>query len=637
MKKIALCCSGFALMLPSLGWADDKSIDMLMAMDISELTNVTVSVASKAEEKITEAPGIISIITDKDIERYGDKTLGDILNHLPSFHILSSYVARSNYSSIRGQSLTHYDNHTLILLNGRPMRDSSTGSMGNSIYRTFPVEAIQRVEVIRGPGSALYGTNAFAGVINIVTKDGKDQPEYRTDASYGSNNYRQLFASKGGVIQEANVYAAGRFAKDSGWDHRFTDEVGVLHDDEYDSGEYSGVATMDYKNLSLSTFSATSIEDTVGVVPIGSDIANKIRRDHLDTGYKLDLNEDLYVNTNFTLNHMKWYPSPNPALQSRDYLGEMTAHYQARDNLKLVAGQTMEYRDGVVTSATYNNHWYSSYGQVEYTPVKKLKLVGGGQYNKVEGADGSFVPRFGAIYNHNERLGAKLLYGEAFRGAAALESDIVHPVIIGNSSLTPEKIRTYDATVFYNTEEYNLGVTYFNSKMTDIISRVPATPPAFTYANAGEVSTDGVELEAKWYVSSRWRVEANATFQSNKDGSGAANATADSNTMLKGGITYNTQQGVVLSAFDSYFDEAAAYTTAAQVNPPADAYHLVSATVNLDLHELAGNGFQGMQFTLYGANLLDEDIYYPEFARQRINTLPQASGRLLYGTFSVEF
>jgi outer membrane receptor for ferrienterochelin and colicins len=411
----------------------------------------------------------------------------------------------------------------------------------------------------------------------------------------------------------------------------------VYHDDNYDSGEYSGLATMDYRNFSVSTFSSTGIEDSVGVVPIGSDISNKIRHDHLDAGYKLDLNDDLYVNTNFTLNHMKWYPSPNPSLQSRDYLGEATAHYQMLDNLKVIAGQTVEYRDGMVTSVNYNNHWYSTYGQMEYTPVEKLKLVGGVQYNKVEGADGSFVPRFGAIYNHNEHLGAKLLYGEAFRGASALETDIQHPVIIGNPALTPEKIRTYDATVFYNTADYNVSATYFNSKMTDIISRRLLVPPASTYVNAGEISTDGVELESKWRLNSRWSFEANATLQSNEDGNGAANATADSDTMLKGGISYNTQHGVVLSAFDSYFAEAAAYPAAAQVNPAADDYHLLSATVNMDLHELAGNGFQGMQFTLHGANLLDEDVYYPEFARQRINTLPQASGRLLYGTFSMKF
>src|SRR5690606_33167153 len=155
---------------------------------------------------------------------------------------------------------THYDKHTLILLNGRPVRDSGSGSRGNSVYRVFPVEAVECIAIIRGPGSARYGTYALADVVTIVTKTVDDLPYSRADVTYGSNNHKQAFLSSGKKIDDASVYAAGKIASNEGWKHRFTDETGTAHNDDYDSGEYSGLATLDYKNFKLGAYASTGIE-----------------------------------------------------------------------------------------------------------------------------------------------------------------------------------------------------------------------------------------------------------------------------------------------------------------------------------------------------------------------------------------
>ena len=142
-----------------------------MSLDIS------VGIASKKEERVLDAPGIITVVTKEEIKSYGGNSLVDVLNRLPSVQLTWSDVFRDNVPGVRGQIATQYDNRMLLLLNGRPMRESMTGGFHYDILRSFPLEAIERIEFIRGPGSVLYGSSAFMGVINIVTKKPKDTTE----------------------------------------------------------------------------------------------------------------------------------------------------------------------------------------------------------------------------------------------------------------------------------------------------------------------------------------------------------------------------------------------------------------------------------------------------------------------------
>jgi outer membrane cobalamin receptor len=94
-----------------------------------------------------------------------------------------------NVASIRGDLIKQEDNHVLVLINGRPFRDTTFGGINFSICTAFPIQTIERVEVIRGPGSVLYGTNALSGVINIVTKN-PDQSTMVASVLSGSHGWQ---------------------------------------------------------------------------------------------------------------------------------------------------------------------------------------------------------------------------------------------------------------------------------------------------------------------------------------------------------------------------------------------------------------------------------------------------------------
>ncbi len=128
--------------------------------------------ASKYDQKVTEAPARISIVTAKEIQRYGHRTLADILNSLPGFYITND--RNYDYTGARGFSLTgDYSTKFLQLVDGHRMNDNIYDSMYIDRGFVLDVDFIDRVEVVRGPSSSLYGSSAFFGVVNVISKKRK--------------------------------------------------------------------------------------------------------------------------------------------------------------------------------------------------------------------------------------------------------------------------------------------------------------------------------------------------------------------------------------------------------------------------------------------------------------------------------
>ena len=133
----------------------------------------TVVTASKFEQLIAEAPSSISIVTARDIARFGYRTLGDILNNVRGFAVSGD----RNYTYLGGRGFARtgdYNSRFLMLLDGRRINDNLYGDVGLGQDGIVDVALIDRVEIVRGPSSSLYGASAVLGVINIITKRGRD-------------------------------------------------------------------------------------------------------------------------------------------------------------------------------------------------------------------------------------------------------------------------------------------------------------------------------------------------------------------------------------------------------------------------------------------------------------------------------
>src|ERR1051325_7283614 len=131
----------------------------------------TVYGASKFEQKATEAPSSITVISSDEIKRYGYRTLADVLQSVQGFYV--SYDRNYAFLGARGINLGDFNSRILLLVDGHRINNNLTDGAYIGTAFILDVDLIDHVEIIRGPGSVLYGNNAFFGVINVVTRQGR--------------------------------------------------------------------------------------------------------------------------------------------------------------------------------------------------------------------------------------------------------------------------------------------------------------------------------------------------------------------------------------------------------------------------------------------------------------------------------
>lgn len=182
------------------------------------LETITVQTASKRAQSITEAPATIYVITEQEIKLHGFVDLKDIIKIIPGM-IVEDMSYGQLYGGQRG--FNGVFQKTLLMLNGREVNNILANEA--FIGPQFPLHNVKIIEIIAGPGSALYGANAFAGIINIITKDAFDIDG--TEISYltGKNNTTLLTFNFGNIFENSELVISGRYKISDGWD--FSDYV----------------------------------------------------------------------------------------------------------------------------------------------------------------------------------------------------------------------------------------------------------------------------------------------------------------------------------------------------------------------------------------------------------------------------
>ncbi len=471
---------------------EETEQEIIIAVD--NYLDAPVVTASKKVEKTHEAPAIISVLTQKDIQELAPNTLYDVLSTLPGIEIMETYYG---YTSVvfRGIMQTHYNDKNLLLVNGTPLYDTINGSY---YLEQLPINAIKQIEVIRGPGSTLYGTNAFAGVISIITFDGTDADRAKFYAKYGMFNTLELGFSGG--------YAKGPFSVFMSGTRRDTDgyKFFVSKDEDGKSGEpiyhgdrfaYENDYTNIYSNLKLYNVQLglnyfTNDKDKYGITPALVSTGERHVR-----GFFTDLRSELSLGKEFNLmplawfnwteksEDVNWYP-PSTALKEaaldkrrggpgyQEFSGfksgaELRGDWRLHPTAEVLAGVVYEYTymdkyvfknsDEVWTpgqppslhpgeinpdaSAILDSHYTydaSGYLQANFSILERLGLVGGVRFNYNKDFGQFLAPRFGLVLKLIEGLGLKLLYGRAYRSPSFFEKYVNTSGVLygGNISYT---------------------------------------------------------------------------------------------------------------------------------------------------------------------------------------------------------
>jgi len=210
---ISLAVAGLLMALQPHAQAQATSEEDELALAFGDKS--TVSIATGSQQPLRRAPAVATVITAEDIAAMGATDLDEVLETVPGVHVSRSVQVYSPLYVIRG-IYSDYNPQTLMLQNGVPMTTMFIGNRGN-VWYGLPLENIARIEVIRGPGSALYGADAYSGVINIITKSAADIAGTEFGARAGSFKTLNAWTQHGGKLGPIDVAAYVRVGRTDGF------------------------------------------------------------------------------------------------------------------------------------------------------------------------------------------------------------------------------------------------------------------------------------------------------------------------------------------------------------------------------------------------------------------------------------
>jgi len=679
---------------------NDVSLEDLSSFSVDELSTVGIykgsiyedifkssNTASKTAEKPWEAAATLTVLTAKEIEAFGATSLLQAIDRITSLYTLSTPAYPQNIISIRGDNTDQYNNRVLILLNGRPMRESMFLGENRALYTMLPLASVERIEIIRGPGSALYGTSAFTGVINIITKSGARRKP-TAGILYGSFDRWQAGVSGGVEFGDVEIAASVNYVRDGGWTMTMTDERNVKRSTRMSENGFGADLSLQVGGFSLQGFVGQTEQATIGNTPVwgppefpalrDAEYRSFSQRIFLDAGYKAQFTTLYAASLNATYNGYNFkffYPSAKDdsrRVSSNDFLVEFTNYLSLATNFQIVAGALASFnsgqgvepsldKDGKVFDLFQNTNanpfvfvpptaqtLFSVYAQAEYRPIDGLRIIAGGQANKSPNIDIDFAPRAAVVWSITKTIGLKAMYGRAFRSPSISEQLRQSTNAYGNDKLQPERIGTFEAQFYYASVENGLqaAVTYYNSAGTNFIERSRPSDslrlvngvPVALYINASTSQYQGLELDVQSVIAGGFSLRGGASYMLQESGVQSRRFTGMPLVSAKLGVFYTHSVGINIGVFNSFVGAATDIQPVRVVNPAADAYNFLTANLQFRLKDiLQSDAFPNVQLELYGTNLLDAGVFYPEYGRRIINTIPGRAGRAFYVSLRLQF
>lgn len=616
-------------------------------MALESLFNMQVTTASKFPEKLSGAPGVMSVVTQDDLRRYGAMTVGEALERVPGLITTTSFFTDRSIVAMRGDQAKGNGSHLLFLINGRPSREIQEGGLISDILQSFPVHMLERIEVIRGPGSVLYGTNAFTGVVNLITKKAAGHGQSARFRTFGVE--RGAGGASGEVLLERGrlqIVAAGQARYDPARRTNYRSEpfdvvlgprisLQQVSIRDQGPGAYLG---LDYRGLRFMGAYSDWQSDTMVRGDFGG---SRWRRGFTNLGYtfKPAGNWDMSFDLTHTLARFRAVEFPKISRASSDTVLEWTNIVKLGTRDQVIVGALYNYIEGnelfhggpqpvPISSGTRTTPGF--YGQLEHRLGEDWKLIGGLQANKFGDLALKAVPRAGIIWNPSaSRIHVKALYGKAFRAPSINEMRLDHPGLRGNPLLGPENVGTFDLGVSYQANQVLAAVNFFDSRQNGTILGVLQGAGRPQFGNVGYLRARGVELEFKRYFGERVFLHGSLLFNTQ---SGVQIPTPE--WVASSGLSYQNKRSFTLSLSDVYRTEPPGWT--AGLNPAPSPFHMVNAHSRFELSRIFGDAARGLSLFAHGVNLTNGQNWLPDLGNSG-ETVPFGRGRTIYYGLEVAF
>jgi iron complex outermembrane receptor protein len=524
----------------------------LTTLPIEQLLTLEVYSASKFPQKISEAPSAVTIITAADIKAYGHRTLADILRSIRGLYVTND----RNYQYLGARGFGRpgdYNSRLLMLVDGYRLNDNVYDGALIDTGFLVDVDLIERVEFVPGPGSAVYGNNAFFGVVNVITRSARDVPGLELSAEAGSSDAHKERATYGRSNPDGVSYLLSATNFDADGENLFYPEfddpaqnngvaVGLDHDrhqslfTKISSGAFlltaghvertKGIPTASYEQVFNDARSHTVDTHTFANLQFEDDFASGLNLlARLFYGRYEYRGDYVYDYPPVTLNRDKtvgqWWGTEFKFM-SRAYSGHklvLGAEYQ-HDTRK------DQFNFDVDPAATYldDRHRGSHAGvyvEDEITLREDLLLNAGLRHDKQSGVSGQNNPRVALVYRMTEPTTLKAIYGTAFRAPNTFERYyLANPGQYKlNPDLRPEEIATYELVLeHYLDSNSRITLSAYDYRIDDLITLV--TDPsdgALVYQNLDKAEARGMELEVEQARGNGLRWRASYALQRTED------------------------------------------------------------------------------------------------------------------------
>ncbi|NVM04154.1 MAG: TonB-dependent receptor, partial [Candidatus Helarchaeota archaeon] len=451
----------------------------------------TIVTASKREQRIQDSPSTISIITDEDIKEFGAMSIPDLLKYVPGIDVME---ITSSHWEVNARGLNQIrSNKMLVMIDGRSVY---LDYFGGAIWDALPIQMddIKRIEIIRGPVSALYGANAFSGVINIITKSPRESAGTHVTLDGGNLNNMRVSIIHGGRNGKFRYKFSGHQRNVNSWrDSKINSEKRGIYNAKFDY-IIDGKSTVSF-DAGIESGSVEQIILSSILKFNGTTNYAKFNYDYLDTHFQLFWNHG-NINSPSFVNYGGDTDSKYNTLD-----GELQHTFDICSFNTITFGGSYRYNtiESNIIDKEHHQHLLAGFIQNEFKPNKKITALIGLRADHHPLVKDNISPRGSLIIkpkiNHTFRLSA----GRAFRNPAFTDSYLLQPLepiplpspplppgskteftIIGNENLSPEKIQTYEFG--YQTflrRKTRIKIDLFYNKTNDFIGTGDFIPVEF--------------------------------------------------------------------------------------------------------------------------------------------------------------
>ena len=556
--SMCICLSSFVFAAQSA--EEQLTLEEIMSLDLES------NIATKTKLRISESPAIVTVVTAEEIKAMGARNISDVINTLPGmyFSLPGSGILGVMWADYMRGIYANQTLHPMIILmiNGNNINDAAEDSWGAlNAYGSAFLNFVERIEIIRGPGSVIYGGGAIAGVINIVTKKG---PANEAVLTWGTNGLKRGFVkvTKSSGDSKINLMASlgDSYISDGSVATRAT---GTLERSENRS-LYDFVSRQVVLDLSHKGFQLQNIflwERMSSPITMLHMIADKDLQTRIEPFIILSSLKKSFLLENASLNSKIFYrkvaysfpllpltppniPSPlwtagiygNAEFGTDAYSGQVEYMYIGMENQDIMLGYETSYEHAADALISYNPvdpNVFTSYVYVSskkrnvnslyaqdtlYNNSRDLSLNLGLRYdNYSDFINGTALsPRVAVVYKTAEDYVFKAIYGTAFRPPSFAETNVSpdYPAIKNDPDIRPETMKTFELALDCSPlARTNLRLNYYNNVVNDLIASVTSDDPTKTWnTNVSNQKSWGLESEVKYLLDTKSYVFANASY-----------------------------------------------------------------------------------------------------------------------------